>query len=298
MVLTSNRQPACIPLTERLRRAAAWTVCLAVMVSVTAWTTAVQAQRSMRGEVHYRTRLNDTPPGIIGQQMLNRGGPMRGYFQPVEILAPGGAKIAVADGGSFQHRQAGPFTAGLLIGQVYRFRVTEIPIQEGFEVFPTIEVVNRLYPPEGNKWRFPIPIELTQEELTFALEGRFVTRVIYLEDPERALPLPEQPGFQRYFEVSRDQDPLQAADVLGRPMAILRMGSRMPPPEGPDSRFLFGCPPLIMGPQSVSPTPAHGAPNGMPEEVTPRTLEQSLPDPQARLRYPTNVMVSSEAIGR
>jgi hypothetical protein len=299
MVCTPRRQPGYIELTVRLHRAAAWAVCLAAVVSVVAPTTTVYAQRALPGEVHYRHRLNDTAPGIIGQQMLHRGGPIRGYFQPVELRAPQGAKIAVADGGHFQHRQAAPLTAGLLIGQVYRFQVTEIPIQGGFEVFPTIEVVNRLYPPEGNKWRFPIPVELTQEELTFALEGRYVTRVIYLEDPERALPLPEQPGFQRYFEISGDQDPLQAADRLGRPMAILRMGSRTPPPEGPDSQFLFGCPPSIMAPRLVSPRPADGAPNaGTPEDVTPRAVEQYLPGPQALLRNPINVMVSSEAIGR
>ena len=37
--------------------------------------------------------------------------------------------------------------AGMLIGQVYRLRVTNIPHQPGVEVFPTIQVIDRLYPP-------------------------------------------------------------------------------------------------------------------------------------------------------
>ena len=45
---------------------------------------------------------------------------------------------------------------GLLISPVYRFRVTNIPLHPGAEVFPTIEVVNRLYPPEGRAWEFPV----------------------------------------------------------------------------------------------------------------------------------------------
>ena len=78
----------------------------------------------------------------------------------------------------------------MLIGKVYRFRVTGIKRNEGFEVFPTVEVINRMYPPKGQATRFPIPIQLTEEELALAISGRFVTRVIYLEDPRTALPLP------------------------------------------------------------------------------------------------------------
>jgi hypothetical protein len=183
----------------------------------------------------------------------------------------------------------------MLIGQVYRLRVTQVQAYEGLEVYPTIEVINRLYPPEGKRWRFPIPVELTRKELIFALNGKFVTRVIYLEDPERALPLRELPGgFQRYFEVARDEDPLQVADLLGRPMAILRMGSRTPNASGPDARFLFGCPPLVPAPQLVSPTPAEGN----VEEITPRTIEESLPGPQARISNLRAVMVSGEAARR
>ena len=61
---------------------------------------------------------------------------------------------------------------GLTIGPVYRFRVTEIPGQPGLEIFPTVELIDRLYPPPGQALRFPVPIELTQDELLMAAEGR------------------------------------------------------------------------------------------------------------------------------
>ena len=38
-------------------------------------------------------------------------------------------------------------------------------------------------------------------------------------------------GGQRYFEAAPGEDPLQVADKLGRPMLIMRMGSRVPSPE-------------------------------------------------------------------
>src|SRR6476659_5943712 len=36
------------------------------------------------------------PPGAIGSQRLERGGPLSGYFQPVRFRAPQGARIALA----------------------------------------------------------------------------------------------------------------------------------------------------------------------------------------------------------
>jgi hypothetical protein len=137
---------------------------------------------------------------------------------------------------------------GMQIGPVYQFKVTNIPFAEGAEVFPTIEVVNRLYPPPALRQRFPVPVQLTAEEIRFALEGRYVTRVIYLEDPSTALPRQETPGFQRYFEIPSGQDPLRLADQLGRPMAILRMGSRVPETDDPGASTAYGHAPLIVYP--------------------------------------------------
>ncbi len=193
--------------------------------------------------VHYR-HSTTMPPGQVGQDMLRRGGPLPGYFQPVEIIGPQGSTISLVSEGRFEPAQKESALAGMLIGAVYRFKVSGIPAHEGFEVFPTIEVINRLYPPPGQKARFPIPVHVTAEELQLALNGQFVTRVIYLEDPTAAMPQREDPRFQRHFEVHPDQDPLQVADQLGRPMAILRMGSRIP--DGVlNGTFMYGSPPLM-----------------------------------------------------
>jgi hypothetical protein len=205
------------------------------------YTTAALAQRPT---VHYRYTA-DMPPGAIGQQQLLRGGPLPGYFQPVELRAPEGAMVALEVDGAFEPPESNVVKAGMLIGQVYRCKITRIPRNEGLEVYPTIEVIDRLYPPPGHAARFPIPIHLTSEELEFALDGRFVTRVIYLENPTAALPSPDDPNDQRYFDVSREQDPLQTADELGRPVAILRMGSRIPDEADSAGGAIPHSPPLI-----------------------------------------------------
>lgn len=176
---------------------------------------------------HFGHSIN-LPPGTIAQGQLAHIPALHGYVQPVEVIAPKGVRVSVRQQGRFVTAPTGPLRMGLMIGPVYHLQVTNIPFQAGYEVYPTIELVNRLYPPVGAKIRFPIPIQLTQEELLMALSGRFVTRVIYLEDPTNALGQRSDPELQDYFDAPPYDDPLQVADRLGRPMAILRMGSRLP----------------------------------------------------------------------
>ena len=125
------------------------------------------------------------PPGAIGSQQLQRGGPLPGYFQPVEIHGPEGPDLAGRRRRASAKPDPAPLQGGMLIGPVYRLAGDEHPACRGVEVFPTVEVIDRLYPPIGQEVRsFPIPIELTQEDLEMAAAGKFVTRVIYLEDPD------------------------------------------------------------------------------------------------------------------
>ena len=198
------------------------------------------------------------PPGAIGSRQLQRGGPLPGFFQPVEIKAPSGASISLAVANQFDPPQAVSRRAGFLIGQVYRLRVTNIALpegSEGMEVFPTIEVIDRTYAPPDQQVRFAIPVELALDDLRQALRGKFVTRVIYLEDPRAALPVRSDPQAQEWFEVGPDRDPLAVADALGRPVAILRMGGRVPD-QGPDPGFFFRSPPwIVYPPRAATPQP-------------------------------------------
>jgi hypothetical protein len=212
------------------------------------------------------------PPGAIGSLRLHRGGPLLGYFQPVQIRAPQGARIALAQEGSFTEPQFEVALAGMQIGPVYRLLVTDIPNNPGLELFPTIEVIDRLYPPPGLELRFPIPIELTHDELEMAARGMFVTRVIYLEEPNLASSERQQrDGEQPWMEARAGEDPLVVADLLGRPMAILRIGGRVPSGAGA-AGGAGGCPPpLIMY------DPHEVAPNNCPP-LEPVPAEAALPE--------------------
>jgi hypothetical protein len=186
------------------------------------------------------------PPGAIGRHRLARGGPVGGYFQPAEIQTPNGVSISLAEGGTFSQSKKSPFRAGLLIGAVYRLRLSELPNDPGSELFPTVELIDRLYPPPGFEYRFPIVVQITREDIQLARDGKMVTRVVYVEDPCSAIPATEPGEGGHWFDVGPGDDPLVAADTFGRPVAILRMGGRVPDvTSGGDPQFFFGCPPFV-----------------------------------------------------
>ena len=215
------------------------------------WLGAFSLVRGQQPAVHFWHPAG-LPPGAIGGQQLARGGPLPGFFQPVEIRTPAKVLISLAEGGRFRDPTAGPIRVGLLVGQVYRLAAINLPNQPGVAVYPTIEIVDRLYTPRGMETRFPVQIELTREDLELAAQGKFVTRVVYVEDPQAALPAPAT-GDQSWFDVAPGMDPLTVADSLGRPIAIVRMGGRVPDGGEVDMGFLFGCPPVVNLPPPVAP---------------------------------------------
>jgi hypothetical protein len=261
---------------------AAGSLLLAVLIVLACGVQAPAAEKS----AHWH-HAGAMPPGAIGRQRLLRGAPLLGACQPVEIRAPQGARISPAAGTSFLEGGRGRLMVGLTIGPVYRFRVTEIPEHPGLEVFPTVELIDRLYPPPGLALRFPVPMELTQEELVMAAEGRFITRVIYLEDPDLAPAIARGSEEQPWVEARPGDDPLVTADHLGRPMAILRMGGRTP--AGDEADFSYGAvepivfdqPPLPTQQQHVDPSIQHAVPSEeLPNEKLPRLENQIMITPK------------------
>ncbi|MDO4629744.1 MAG: hypothetical protein Q4C70_11230 [Planctomycetia bacterium] len=171
------------------------------------------------------------------------------YFQHVQIVAPEDTQVAAAAEGKFLEPVVTPQYYALQTGKRYRFRVTNIPLMPGMEVFPTVEIVDRTHPPIGEELRHAVVVEMTADDLYAAIGGKFVTRVIYIEDPNTAFPIAskDQKG-QGYFDVAPDADPVLIAKTLGRPIAILRIGGRAPADNDFDMDFLNHCPPFLYYP--------------------------------------------------
>ena len=81
--------------------------------------------------------------------------------------------------------------------------------------------------PEGRAADYPIPVVLTEADIREAIDGRMVTRVVYLEQPQLAAMLdPLRREIPQ--SVNPADNALQEADRLGRPMIIVRIGGRTP----------------------------------------------------------------------
>ena len=184
-------------------------------------------------------------PGAIGSIQLQRKPQLRGAWQAVEVRGPKGVNFNFAEAGQFAPDMPNPARVGLLVGVVYRLRLTGIEGNPDLELFPTIEVIDKTCPPAEREHRFPIPIEIDENDIADAARGELVMRVIYLEDSEVAEPVDTSGKPQRVLDISPNQNALRTADQLGRPVAILRMGSRVPNvTQGQDwLEFLYHCPP-------------------------------------------------------
>src|SRR5262245_48013281 len=70
------------------------------------WLAVAAVASAQNGPWHYLDKA-DLPPGVIGQRQLQRGGPLPGYFQPVEVTAPTGTLLSVVANGEFSEPRSG-----------------------------------------------------------------------------------------------------------------------------------------------------------------------------------------------
>lgn len=240
------------------------------------YTGVVLAQNSARLPGNTYHLLNaSAPPGSIAAAQVAGRRPGVGTYTAVSITGSPGLKIGLARDGQFLHPITAPVTTGMLVGAVYRFHVTNIPDRPGEELFPTLEIIGRTNPEPGREHRFPIPVLLTDEDLQLALEGSLVTRVIYLEDSEVAEPVATKADSQLTVDVGPTDNALQTADVLGKPLAILRIGSRVPTGDSHElMEFLYGCPPWV--PLAVAPDRDALIREGKLPEVVPAPRDKAI----------------------
>ena len=183
------------------------------------------------------------PVGAVAEGTMLQPLPLQGYFQPVRLTLPEGCAVSFASGDTFSNPLSPTSElVALLVGQIYRFQISGIPYYAGHELYPTIEMIGRLYPPPGKENEFPVEIEITQEDMESALAGKLVTRVIYLENPLTALATQGPEKATLSHDVTAAQNPHKEAATLGRPMVILRMGNRQPDLQNIEPTFLFGSP--------------------------------------------------------
>ena len=169
-------------------------------------------------------------PGGMGGG-LGPFGPPAGYVNTtsqIAFLGVEGAEVAwdVSSQGMFDSAPlVMPGRQNFPQGAIFRMKLTNIPDRPGVELYPTLEIAPVTPRTDAYLAHSPIPIQFTDEDLDQVLSGNFVTKVIYLPDPEfQELAVP---GVAELVSTRLDPgtDPIAEADRRGSILAILRIGN-------------------------------------------------------------------------
>ncbi len=181
------------------------------------------------------------PPGAVAAFGANvmTGSPASMVALPLpaplvaaKFLTPKGVRVTAFPGSQLARMYDTPTVLGLRPGYVYRFELSNLPYNPGRSLYPEVEVRGSLVPRPGMKYMdFPIPLTFSEADIERAMAGAVITKVIYLEDPEKAIPaevLSDNP-----IEILDDTErqALRNARDNGRLMAIVRFGNRRPPAQ-------------------------------------------------------------------
>jgi len=191
--------------------------------------------------------LNQTmPPGVAGYWSAAIGRAEPGVFQPIRVLLPAEGNVTFFDGPAARPIPlTAPAQIGVAVGYTYRLKLSEMPEYPGVELYPSIEILDRLHPPAGLENKFPVPVEFKREEVESAIRGRLVTKIVYLEQPQMAY-VNEQTSRDGILNLPAHRNLMAEADLAGRPMIIVRLGGRVPDPRTDDISFFATGAPLAL----------------------------------------------------
>ena len=117
-------------------------------------------------------------------------------------------------------------------GAIYRLKLTDVPGRPGEEYYPTLEIGPTTPRIEAYLAHNAVPIQFTGQDFDQVQSGNFVTKVIYLPDPEyQQLALA---AIETLVSTRLDPgvDPIQEADRRGAILAIVRLGNKIIEPAG------------------------------------------------------------------
>lgn len=169
------------------------------------------------------------PPAGAFAMEPGTGAPVPAPLVAAKFVVPKDVRVTAYPGSGMSRIFDAPNVIGLRPGYSYRFELSNLPYHPGVSLYPEVEVRGTLVPRPGMKYMdYPLPITLSQLDIDRVLKGVVITKVLYLEDPEKALPA--EVGRDAPVETpdASDEVAIKTAIANGRLMAIVRVGNRRP----------------------------------------------------------------------
>ncbi len=173
-------------------------------------------------------------PGVIPPVPMPQMIPMAGPVPTVQFLFQGPVSMQA----NWDVTGLGRFDSDPLIlpgrvsfpqGQMFRLKLTNIPLEnrEGMELYPTIEVASVTPRTAAFLEHNAVPIQFTPDDFEQVAAGNFVTKAIYLPNPEYQLP--SVAGVDTIISTRLDQgvNPIVEADRRGSILAVIRVGNKV-----------------------------------------------------------------------
>jgi uncharacterized repeat protein (TIGR01451 family) len=174
----------------------------------------------------------------------------------VKVLPPAGAKTSWYLGVPSATAVKEPASIGLRPGYSYRIEITDLPDWKGARLYPSLEVRGTLQPPMGmDVSKHPVPMVITERDVEDALRGRLVTKVYFLEDPQRADSISTVPDQSLEYPAANELEALEDARLRGRPVLIFRLGERTYSPDELAAENVAGT--VLMPGAATIPVPAY-----------------------------------------
>lgn len=155
----------------------------------------------------------------------------------LRIAGPAGLRAGFYEPAAPAHVVDAPAVLGLRPGYVYRMELSGLPVRPEHPeaprtLYPTVEVrASVALAPGVNGVNFPLPLVFTPDEIARAQDGSFVTKVAFLECPDRALAVDTNLDKPLEIDVRAPADPVCEARLRGQVVAIVRFGERQVPSE-------------------------------------------------------------------
>jgi len=143
--------------------------------------------------------------GVEGLR-INFDAQVRGSFDSAPLIAP-----ATHDFGQ---------------GAIFRLKLSNIPGHPGKELYPTLEIAPTAARTQAFLAHSSVPVEFTDNDFDQVFSGNFVTKVVYLPNPEFQGIAMSGVGTLVNTQLQPGVDPILEASRRGSILAVVRMGNK------------------------------------------------------------------------
>jgi uncharacterized repeat protein (TIGR01451 family) len=147
----------------------------------------------------------------------------------VRFTGPQGMRVTFYQGQAPARSFPAPVAVGMRTGYLYRAQLSNLPGRPGLTLWPTLQVKGSLHlSPQYRVSAYPATVHLDEQDIEAVLNGSMITKLVYLEHPDRAEPQATRPDEVLQTNLPPRTNLYNEALARGRPVLLVHLGERVP----------------------------------------------------------------------